>query len=121
MTRKKESLATTKQWAEMKFEPIDAKKLEDIKPVSTEKWNELGKEMLPYVRLAWKLLSKSKAELKQSMTTAGTQDGELGCQLIETFEDMEVFFRRYAEMVTAAKMRCLIVATAIEREAATAA
>jgi hypothetical protein len=47
MTSEEEAPATVEQWADLDFEPIDSKTLEDIKPVSNDRWAETGKEMLP--------------------------------------------------------------------------
>jgi hypothetical protein len=56
---------TDDQWAALEFEPWTNEALEESKPVSNEKWNEIGRAHLPTVRIAWILLGKTKEELKE--------------------------------------------------------
>jgi hypothetical protein len=116
LNKEEEAPATVEQWAGLDFEPIDSQTLEDIKPVSNERWAEIGRNMLPSVRVAWLTLSRSKAELKEILDKLGVNDGDAGCALIEDLADAKHFFERYAEMLTSAETRCLSVASAIELE-----
>jgi hypothetical protein len=43
MTSEEEAPATVEQWADLDFEPIDSKTLEDIKPVSNDRWQRSAK------------------------------------------------------------------------------
>jgi hypothetical protein len=114
---KKAKRTTLKEWANLDFKPIDTETLEDIKPVSNEHWAKIGKDVLPCARIAWILLCKSKAELKEIVAGLGLEDDGPGCEMVEGLENAGAFFNGYAEMITAAKIRLLSVASLLELEA----
>jgi hypothetical protein len=117
VSSKRESRRTVKKWAELEFSAISAETLENIKPASNDEWIRISNIMLPSVRIAWLTLSKSKDELKEIMAKFGLEDDGHGVELIEWFAAAEVFFRQYLDTVTAAKVRCISAASALELEA----
>jgi hypothetical protein len=103
----KKKLTEDQKWGAQKFKPWTMEALEKSKPVSNEKWNEIGRDRLPAVRIAWITLGKTKEELKELVINIPDE-----ANLFESLHDGVQFFKRYAELPEVAELRLLVAASA---------
>jgi hypothetical protein len=110
----KKKLTDDQKRGEIEFEPWTKEVLEEAKPVSNEKWNEIGRHHLPTVRIAWITLGKTKEELKEIALKLSEET-----DILDQITDGIVFFKRYAELMELAQLRLLIAGSAALAEAPT--
>jgi hypothetical protein len=104
-----EQLATDEQWAAVNFEPWQHEPNE-WEPPSNAEWSSFAAQLLPYVRMAWISLFKTKAELE---TMAKTLDEEPFEEMVEGISNSKKFFEEYVTILQTAEARIFSAATAV--------
>jgi hypothetical protein len=102
-----EPFATAEQWAATNFEPWQHAPNE-WKPPSNKEWSLLAANLLPYVRVAWMSLYKTKAELEPFATL----DEETFEETIEGISNSRKFFEGFVTILRTAECRILCAASA---------
>jgi hypothetical protein len=98
--------------AATEFEPWTKEALEKSEPVSNEKWNEIGRNHLPTVRISWIMLGKTKEELKAIIVKLDKIDSDL----LQEMEEGIKFFKTHAEILEYAQARLLVAGSALLAE-----
>jgi len=88
------------------------------KPPTNKEWAESGANLLPYVRLAWMTLYKSKPELIEIIRNLDEQ-GSFE-ELFDGIETAIKFFNNFATVLNAARGRIVCASSVIELETAEA-
>jgi hypothetical protein len=102
-------------WAELDFEPWQHTE-DGWKPPSNKEWNDWGAEYLPYVRIAWISMFKTKAELQVVIDDLGE---ECGIEMLDGFSRIVSSLKGVVEVVDAAEARIITAGmTSIEEEEA---
>jgi hypothetical protein len=103
-----EEIMTGEQWAAFDSEPWTHTE-DEWKPPSENEWMADGRDVLPFVRMAWIALHRTKAELVGGF-------GELGDEAFETMMDgiahSQEFFENFAKILKAGEVRLLCAASA---------
>ncbi len=102
-------------WAELNFEPWQHTE-DEWKPPSNKEWNDWGAEHLPYVRVAWISMFKTKAELQVVVDELGEKHGT---ETLEGFLRIIGSLASIVKVVEAAEARIIAAGmTSIEKEEA---
>jgi hypothetical protein len=111
MAKRKGNVMTAADAAAINFEPLSAEMLRKLAPPSNDVW--IGH--LVAVRVAWALIGKTKAELKEII-----REWDAEFDLFEDLERSAKFLKAVADILNTAEMRLLIAGSALESEAAAA-
>jgi hypothetical protein len=101
---------TDEQWAAMDFEPWTHNE-DEWKPPTDEEWPADSADVLPFVRLAWHAMFKTKAELGTIFKKMG--DDDFG-KLAEDMARSREFFERFVGVLQSAEIRLICAGTAVE-------
>jgi hypothetical protein len=108
-TRRAKGPATAEQIAAMNFEPWAHGGDEEWKPPSNAKWAEDGAYLLPFVRMAWICMYKTKPELE---TMAEKLEEEPFEEMVEGIAHSQKFFKNFVTILQAAEVRIMCAASA---------
>ena len=104
-----EDIVTTEQMAAMNFEPWTHTEGE-WEPPSNAEWAKDGAYLLPFVRLAWICMFKTKAELETIATGLGDERFE---ELVNGIHHSLEFFENFVPILKSAEARIMCAATAV--------
>jgi hypothetical protein len=102
-----EQFATDEQWAATNFEAWQHAPNE-WKPPSNEDWSLLAPNLLPYVRMAWISLYRTKSELEP----LATLDEEAFLEMVDGISNSRKFFEGFVTILRTAEIRILCAASA---------
>jgi hypothetical protein len=111
-----EEIMTAEQWAAFDFEPWTHTEDEWKPPVAEKEWLDDGREVLPFVRMAWLALHRTKAELVEGM---GKLDDETFETMMNGIAHAQGFFENFATTLKAGEARLMCAAAADRALAAT--
>jgi hypothetical protein len=95
----------------MNFEPWKHGGNEEWEPPSNVKWAEDGAYLLPFVRMAWIWMYKTKPELE---TLAEELEDEPFEEMVEGIHHSLEFFENFVTVLQAAEIRIMCAASAVE-------
>jgi hypothetical protein len=98
------------QWAAMNFEPWRHAQ-EEWEPPSNKDWGPHGDHVLPFMRLAWITMYKTKAELE---TIADELEDDPFFEMVEGIRHSQTFFEPFLAILKSAELRILCAASAVE-------
>jgi hypothetical protein len=99
---------TAAEAAALDFKPMSAKRLRRLTPPTDDVWVA----HLAYIRLAWRVLGKTKTELTEMVR----KDEKTMCELIEGLRMSANFLRAGADILCAGEMRTLCAGSVLELE-----
>ena len=102
--------ATIEQMAEMNFRPWEHTE-DEWKPPSNTEWNSHGTHLLPFTRLAWLSMFKTKAELE---TIAEELEDEQFEELVNGIIHSREFFENFVMVLRSAEVRIICGEAAVE-------
>jgi hypothetical protein len=104
---------TAEQWAAFDFEPWTHTE-DEWKPPADKEWMDDGRYALPFVRMAWIALHRTKAELVEGL---GKLDEEPFEVMMDGIAHSHEFFENFAKILKAGEVRLICAATAAELRA----
>jgi hypothetical protein len=110
-----EEIMTAEQWAAFDFEPWTHTEDEWKPPVAEKEWLDDGREVLPFVRMAWLALHRTKAELVEGL--GKLDDGRPFETMMDGIAHSHEFFENFAKILKAGEARLLCAASAAELRA----
>ena len=109
-----EEIMTAEQWAAFDFEPWTHTE-DEWKPPAGKEWMDDGRFVLPFVRMAWFALHRTKAQLVEGLEKLG-DDGTFET-MIDGIANSQEFFENFAKILKAGEARLLCAASAAELRA----
>ena len=103
-----EEPVTAEQWAAFDFEPLTRTE-DEWKPPADKEWMDDGRYVLPFVRMAWRALHLTKAELVEGF---GKLDEEPFEVMMDGIAHSHEFFENFAKILKAGEARLLCAASA---------
>jgi hypothetical protein len=103
-----EEIMTGEQWAALDFEPRP-RAADEWKPPADKQWTDDGHYVLPFVRMAWFALHRTKAELVEGL---GKLDDEPFETMMNGIAHSHEFFENFAKILQAGEARLLCAASA---------
>jgi hypothetical protein len=108
-----EEIMTAEQWAAFDFEPWTHTE-DEWKPPVDKEWMDDGRSVLPFVRMAWIALHRTKAELVEGFGKLDDDDGTFET-MMDGIAHAQEFFENFATILKAGEARLMCAASAALR------